>query len=60
MTEKQHEMGFFERYLTLWVGLCIGIGILLGIYAPDFAKTLDAMSPESVTLKSSEIFPFLI
>ncbi len=44
MTEKQHEMGFFERYLTLWVGLCIGIGILLGIYAPDFAKTLDAMS----------------
>jgi len=44
MTEKQHEMGFFERYLTLWVGLCIGIGILLGVYAPDFAKTLDAMS----------------
>ena len=44
MTEKQHEMGFFERYLTVWVGLCIGIGILLGVYAPDFAKTLDAMS----------------
>ena len=44
MTEKQHDMGFFERYLTLWVGLCIGIGILLGVYAPEFAKTLDGMS----------------
>jgi len=44
MTEKQHNMGFFERYLTLWVGLCIGIGILLGAYAPEFAKTLDGMS----------------
>ncbi len=44
MTEKQHDMGFFERFLTLWVGLCIGLGILLGVYAPDFAKTLDAMS----------------
>jgi len=44
MTEKQHDMGFFERYLTLWVGLCIGLGILLGVYAPEFAKTLDAMS----------------
>jgi len=44
MTEKQHEMGLFERYLTVWVGLCIGIGILLGVYAPEFAKTLDSMS----------------
>ncbi len=44
MTGKQHDMGFFERYLTLWVGLCIGIGILLGAYAPQFAKTLDSIS----------------
>ena len=44
MTEKQHDMGFFERYLPLWVGLCIGVGILLGVYAPEFAKTLDGMS----------------
>ena len=44
MTEKQHNMGFFERYLTLWVGLCIGAGILLGVYAPEFAETLDGMS----------------
>lgn len=44
MTEKQHDMGFFERYLTLWVGLCIGTGILLGAYAPQFAKTLDSIS----------------
>ena len=44
MPEKQHAMGFFERYLTLWVGLCIGIGILLGAYAPQFAKTLDSIS----------------
>jgi len=44
MTEKQHNMGFFERYLTLWVSLCIGTGILLSVYVPEFAKTLDGMS----------------
>ena len=44
MTEKNRDMGFFERYLTLWVGLCIIVGILLGAVAPDFAKTLDGMS----------------
>lgn len=44
VTEKKHDMGVFERYLTLWVGLCIVIGILLGQFAPTFAKTLDGMS----------------
>ncbi len=44
MTEQRREMGVFERYLTLWVGLCIFAGIALGTYAPDFARTLDDMS----------------
>jgi len=44
MVDKKNDMGFFERYLTVWVGLCIGAGILLGVYAPEFAKTLDSMS----------------
>lgn len=34
----------FERYLTVWVGLCIIGGIFLGKVAPDLAKSLDAMS----------------
>jgi arsenite transporter len=34
----------FERYLTVWVGLCIIGGILLGKVAPDLAKTLDNMA----------------
>ncbi len=37
-------MSIFERYLTLWVGLCILVGILLGKLAPEFARTLDGMA----------------
>ena len=37
-------MSVFERYLTLWVGLCILVGILLGKLAPEFARTLDGMA----------------
>ena len=37
-------MGFFERYLSVWVGLCIAGGILLGKVAPGFARTLDSMA----------------
>ena len=37
-------IGFFERYLTLWVFLCIVAGIALGRVAPDLATSLDRMS----------------
>lgn len=34
----------FERYLTVWVALCIVGGILLGRIAPGLARTLDGMA----------------
>ena len=37
-------MNVFERYLTIWVALCIGGGILLGKFAPEVARSLDAMA----------------
>jgi len=37
-------IGFFERYLTVWVILCIVAGIVLGKIAPGVAKTLDGMA----------------
>lgn len=37
-------MSFFERYLTLWVGLCIIGGILLGKIAPGIAHFLDGLA----------------
>jgi len=43
-TDNRKMTSLFERYLTVWVGLCIVGGILLGKLAPDLAKTLDQMS----------------
>ena len=37
-------MSFFERYLTVWVALSIGAGIVLGKVAPEIAQTLDNMA----------------
>ena len=44
MTYKINDISFFERYLTIWVALCIVLGVSLGALAPEFAKTLDAMN----------------
>lgn len=40
----------FEKYLTLWVLLCIAAGILLGRAAPELAGALDALAVYQVSL----------
>ncbi len=42
--KNANAMNLFERYLTVWVGLCILGGILLGKVAPQLAQSLDAMA----------------
>ena len=44
ITEKAKGLSVFERYLTIWVALCIAGGIVLGKLTPGVAKSLDAMS----------------
>lgn len=44
-TDDSRKMkSVFERYLTIWVGLCVIGGIALGKAAPGFARVLDGMS----------------
>jgi len=44
-TNKESEgLNIFEKYLTLWVVLCIVGGIALGKLAPEFAWHLDKMA----------------
>jgi len=42
--ERARKLSVFERYLTVWVVLCIGAGIALGKLAPGLAQALDAMA----------------
>jgi ACR3 family arsenite transporter len=41
---KSGGITFFERYLTVWVVLCILAGIVLGKVAPNIARTLDGIA----------------
>ncbi len=43
-------IGFFERYLTLWVALCIATGIALGSIVPAPFHALSALSIANVNL----------
>ncbi|MBK3496879.1 ACR3 family arsenite efflux transporter [Viridibacillus sp. YIM B01967] len=38
------QLSFLDRYLTLWIFVAMGIGILLSVVAPNYKETLDALS----------------
>lgn len=40
---NKRKIGFFEKYLTLWVALCIAAGIAIGHFAGDSMKVLSDM-----------------
>ncbi|PVV25381.1 MAG: arsenical-resistance protein, partial [gamma proteobacterium symbiont of Ctena orbiculata] len=44
------SMGFFERYLTLWVALCIVAGILFGHLMPGLFQTVGRLEVAQVNL----------
>jgi ACR3 family arsenite transporter len=44
MTQTKDGMSIFERYLTVWVTLCIVGGMVLGKVAPNLAGMLDGLA----------------
>ena len=42
--EKERELNIFEKYLSVWVLLCIGAGTIIGKIAPNAAKYLDSLA----------------
>ena len=47
---EKRRLSFFEKYLTLWVIGCIGVGILLGKLFPSVAVMLDQFSIYQVSI----------
>ncbi|MDA3954422.1 MAG: ACR3 family arsenite efflux transporter [Bacteroidales bacterium] len=49
MSQKK-RIGFFEKYLTLWVALCIAGGIAIGHFAGDGMQSLSQMEMFKVNI----------
>ena len=50
ISTTERPLGFFERYLYLWVIFCILAGIGLGRVAPDLAQALDEIQVSQVSI----------
>jgi len=43
MEKQKKQIGFFEKYLSLWVALCIAAGIAIGHFAGDNIQVLSSL-----------------
>ena len=50
MEQEQKQIGFFEKYLTLWVALCIIAGIAIGHLAGERMQLLSKMEVFTVNI----------
>lgn len=48
--KKKEGIGFFEKYLTLWVALCIVAGIMVGQWLPVIPQTLSRFEYANVSI----------
>ena len=50
MTAPSKEMSFFDRYLTVWVGLCMIVGLLMGRFIPGPISELRLLEISQINL----------
>lgn len=48
--EKLQGISFFERYLTVWVAICMVVGILIGKYIPQIPQFLGMFEYANVSI----------
>lgn len=50
MPNKESGIGFFEKYLTVWVILCMAVGVLIGRYLPGIPAFLGRFEYANVSI----------
>jgi ACR3 family arsenite transporter len=48
--EKEKNIGFFEKFLTVWVALCIVIGIVLSQAFPGISEAIDSLKIGEISI----------
>ena len=63
--EKSQDIGFFEKYLTIWVFICMVVGVLIGKFLPGIPDFLGKFEYANVSIPIAiliwlMIFPMML
>ncbi len=57
--DTEMQLGFFEKYLAIWVALCMGIGLLLSQFFPALSNAINNLQINGISIPIG-IFLFLM
>ncbi len=58
--KREATLGIFERYLTLWIALCIVTGLLIGKFLPQFGQFMDSLKFSKLSIPIGILLFFMM
>jgi ACR3 family arsenite transporter len=58
--KKEASLGIFEKYLTLWIALCIIVGLLVGRFLPAFGQFMDSLKFSKLSIPIGVLLFFMM
>ncbi len=58
--KKEASLGIFEKYLTLWIILCIAAGLLIGRFLPEFGQFVDSLKVRQLSIPIGVLLFFMM
>ncbi len=57
---KRATLGLFEKYLTLWIAICIVVGLLVGRFLPQFGQLMDSLKFRQLSIPIGILLFFMM
>jgi ACR3 family arsenite transporter len=57
---RKESLGIFEKFLTLWIALCIVIGLLVGKFLPQFGQLMDSLKFRQLSIPIGILLFFMM
>jgi len=59
-SKKEASLGIFEKYLTLWIIICIAAGLLIGKFLPEFGQFVDSLKFRQLSIPIGVLLFFMM
>ncbi len=57
---RRATLGLFEKYLTLWIAICIVVGLLVGRFLPQFGQLMDSLKFRQLSIPIGILLFFMM
>jgi ACR3 family arsenite transporter len=57
---KAETLGIFEKYLTIWIAICIVVGLLVGRFLPQFGQFMDSLKFRQLSIPIGILLFFMM